>query len=1192
MDKVTSSFVQVWHTSSTHLADDSNGVIEGIVRASGDLKITVDFPVVRETQIVTSGMHQQDDQTKVTDSQIIILQLHLSKRETFILDQPKNEKKEQNYDSAVDKILLACDHFSELTTFHGMRLVCSRGPNHIRRLIWTVMILACMVALALQVRQQVLYFLSNPKSINVEKKFVDSLDFPTVTICNENSFRISAAYEHGLYDVINELFNGTLTESEVNRTGVTNLRLDEFNYKAGNRIENMILRCKWNTLENCYSNNFTRIITDHGLCYSFNGPDSIRELTVQTPGATKNLQLTLNIEEYERMSGAQVASGIHILVHNRREFPLVKQLGQAVAAGSHTYIALTLKKELPTFSLDEFNYKAGNRIENMILRCKWNTLENCYSNNFTRIITDHGLCYSFNGPDSIRELTVQTPGATKNLQLTLNIEEYERMSGAQVASGIHILVHNRREFPLVKQLGQAVAAGSHTYIALTLKKESRLGYPYDTCQDGILIHVPNKTYSYSLPACQTECYVTFVVSRCGCRDYFMPGNKSQTNQFSPITDSPVCTFKQYVQCLKQAQKEYDADKVCDCSAPCDLDLVESTYSYGSLSKLAGIKVKDADLDKMKIRLRRALDVHDFINSDAAPKKDMYHNFTLVLNIVKQFYISQMTTLQIQFRKSFQIDDFLSRSHSDKAKCGASNQVLGKGPSVGQKTKCGARDQVWGKGPSVEQGTKCGARGQVWGKEPSVGQGAKLGQGAKCRTRSQVDQVWGKGPSVEQGTKCGARGQVWGKEPSWGKGPSVGQGAKCGSRDQVRGTGPVWGKGPSVRQVGKCGASDQVCGKGPSVGQGANCGARDHKLMELNKKANQMYTIRQDLLWSQIYIIKKYFIEPKRTLDKITIGKEKEKLNSIGEDIELWQQWLVQLTNLSLSSLEDLKAAYSSGSPLYNGSLVTSNRQTDYESMMLWRIVPKKLLQTALNRSTDVTLRETVVTSAVNEIMDTLIKLKDILKENYETRRPALDSVKEILEKFKALCESYFLSNQILYDETIEWPLAELITQRVDLQSSKHICDKYFRATDDTSINVMDVCSETAMTSLNFFSNFSNLVQSYLGSFNSSKFDLADLLLGKESEIAKDRLRATGHLLISYFLDLSTGLNRISSCLKENLKEIMEDDDSLKAAYEERGQKVGVSLSSLSQLVSVDIVQLENILSEMKRIEKENERLLK
>ncbi|KAH9489566.1 hypothetical protein Btru_043314 [Bulinus truncatus] len=310
MDKVTSSFVQVWHTSSTHLADNSNGVIEGIVRASGDLKITVDFPVVRETQIVTSGMHQQDDQTKVTDSQ----------------NQPKNEKKEQNYDSAVEKILLACDHFSELTTFHGMRIVCSRGPNHIRRLIWTVMILACMVALALQVRQQVLYFLSNPKTINVEKKFVDSLDFPTVTICNENSFRISAAYEHGLYDVINELFNGTLTESEVNRTGVTNLRLDEFNYKAGNRIENMILRCKWNTLENCYSNNFTRIITDHGLCYSFNGPDSIRELTVQTPGATKNLQLTLNIEEYERMSGAQVASGIHILVHNRREFPLVKQL--------------------------------------------------------------------------------------------------------------------------------------------------------------------------------------------------------------------------------------------------------------------------------------------------------------------------------------------------------------------------------------------------------------------------------------------------------------------------------------------------------------------------------------------------------------------------------------------------------------------------------------------------------------------------------------------------------------------------------------------------------------------------------------------------------------------------------------------------------------------------------------------------
>lgn len=36
-----------------------------------------------------------------------------------------------------------------------------------------------------------------------------------------------------------------------------------------------------------------------------------------------------------------------------------------------------------------------------------------------------------------------------------------------MASGIHLLVHHRREYPLVERLGQAVATGSHTFIALS-----------------------------------------------------------------------------------------------------------------------------------------------------------------------------------------------------------------------------------------------------------------------------------------------------------------------------------------------------------------------------------------------------------------------------------------------------------------------------------------------------------------------------------------------------------------------------------------------------------------------------------------------------------------------------------------------------------------------------------------------------
>ncbi|KAI8795268.1 acid-sensing ion channel 5, partial [Biomphalaria glabrata] len=54
--------------------------------------------------------------------------------------------------------------------------------------IWSLMIVACLVAFALQVRQQVLYLISNPKTVNKEAISLGSLEFPTVTICNENAF--------------------------------------------------------------------------------------------------------------------------------------------------------------------------------------------------------------------------------------------------------------------------------------------------------------------------------------------------------------------------------------------------------------------------------------------------------------------------------------------------------------------------------------------------------------------------------------------------------------------------------------------------------------------------------------------------------------------------------------------------------------------------------------------------------------------------------------------------------------------------------------------------------------------------------------------------------------------------------------------------------------------------------------------
>ncbi|CAL1537415.1 unnamed protein product, partial [Lymnaea stagnalis] len=111
------------------------------------------------------------------------------------------------------------------------------------------------------------------------------------------------------------MFTSKLNLTDVINEGVSNLTLDELNLKVGNRIELMLLKCRWSHGERCSPDNFTTIVTDQGVCFTFNGPDNDRNLTVYSPGSSRGLQLTLNIEEYERMTGSHVASGIHLLVH-------------------------------------------------------------------------------------------------------------------------------------------------------------------------------------------------------------------------------------------------------------------------------------------------------------------------------------------------------------------------------------------------------------------------------------------------------------------------------------------------------------------------------------------------------------------------------------------------------------------------------------------------------------------------------------------------------------------------------------------------------------------------------------------------------------------------------------------------------------------------------------------------------------
>ena len=65
-----------------------------------------------------------------------------------------------------------------------------------------------------------------------------------------------------------------------------------------------------------------------------------------------------------------------------------------------------------------------------------------------------------------RSLTCIILGSGFALSLVFNIEQYQYMKGPQDEAGIKVLLHDSSEVPLVKDLGFAIAPGTHTLIAV------------------------------------------------------------------------------------------------------------------------------------------------------------------------------------------------------------------------------------------------------------------------------------------------------------------------------------------------------------------------------------------------------------------------------------------------------------------------------------------------------------------------------------------------------------------------------------------------------------------------------------------------------------------------------------------------------------------------------------------------------
>ncbi|CAD5126761.1 DgyrCDS14813 [Dimorphilus gyrociliatus] len=233
--------------------------------------------------------------------------------------------------------------FSTETSLHGIKNAFARGISPFRRIGWMLIVSGAIFFFCFQVIRRGIDFGSRDVTVKVEVIYPKQLEFPSVTVCNQNKFRMKNAIELGLYKYFTKIYSFDNNETtSYDEYLPENYDMDfVYNY-TGHKQSNFIFRCFW-AGKLCKSEYITKTITEYGICFTFNSPSSLdppNALTVTDPGVNNGLSFLFNTEQYDHMPGPDNDAGVKMFLHNDYKKPLMADLGFAVAAGMHTLIGI------------------------------------------------------------------------------------------------------------------------------------------------------------------------------------------------------------------------------------------------------------------------------------------------------------------------------------------------------------------------------------------------------------------------------------------------------------------------------------------------------------------------------------------------------------------------------------------------------------------------------------------------------------------------------------------------------------------------------------------------------------------------------------------------------------------------------------------------------------------------------------
>ena len=240
------------------------------------------------------------------------------------------------------------ERFQELcnsTTMHGLgHLFPASSPKFFRsrRLVWCCALLTCVFLSLYSISEATSVYLSHPVNTVLKLNYVDELDFPVVTICNNNFVRKSWANSTPFLAVVKaySALPGK-DDAPINWTAYnwTGFKIDQIMQDAGHQMKDMLFECEWKGIS-CGPQNFTNDTTSLGVCHTFNYNQTLK---VTGAGPFNALHLVLNIQQHEYIGNIMSGAGIRLVLREKHE-PPSDRFAIALQPGTQTLIPLVTRK--------------------------------------------------------------------------------------------------------------------------------------------------------------------------------------------------------------------------------------------------------------------------------------------------------------------------------------------------------------------------------------------------------------------------------------------------------------------------------------------------------------------------------------------------------------------------------------------------------------------------------------------------------------------------------------------------------------------------------------------------------------------------------------------------------------------------------------------------------------------------------